>query len=61
VLRGLGAYSPRLADHAPVTLVGDGRTGRWTRINGFPSAAQLLAQVDALASARQELARQEVP
>jgi len=59
VLRGLGAYSPRLADHAPMTLVGDGRTGRWTRINGFPSAAQLLAQVDALASARQVLARQE--
>jgi cytochrome oxidase Cu insertion factor (SCO1/SenC/PrrC family) len=61
VLRGLGAYSPRLADHAPMTLVGDGRTGRWTRINGFPSAAQLLAQVDALASARQVLARQEAP
>jgi protein SCO1/2 len=52
VLRGLGAYTASFAEHAPLTLVGDGRTGRWTRLNGFASADQVIAQLDGLAAAR---------
>ncbi len=51
-LRGLGAYSARPADHAPLVLVGDGRTGRWERHNGYPDPAALEARVEALAAAR---------
>ncbi len=46
VLRGMGAYTPNFADHPPMVLVGDGK-GAWTRLNGFPSPATILAQVDA--------------
>ena len=52
VLKGLGAYTADFASHAPVMLVGDGRTGRWARFNGFPDPDRLLAAVDALAAAR---------
>ena len=52
VLRGMGAYTPSFADHPPMVLVGDG-AGGWTRLNGFPSQAVIVAQVDAYASAIQ--------
>jgi protein SCO1 len=52
VLRGLGAYTPNFVDHAPMLLVGDGRTGRWARMNGFPTPDQVLAQTDELLAAR---------
>jgi protein SCO1 len=58
VLKGLGAYTPRFVDHAPMLLVGDGRTGRWARLNGFPTQEQVLAQVDALLAARRQAARE---
>jgi protein SCO1/2 len=50
VLRGMGAYTPSFTDHPPMILVGDGEGG-WTRLNGFPSQAAIVAQVDAYASA----------
>jgi protein SCO1/2 len=50
VLRGMGAYTPSFTDHPPMVLVGDG-AGGWTRLNGFPSQATIVAQVDAYASA----------
>ena len=50
VLRGMGAYTPSFADHPPMVLVGDG-AGGWTRLNGFPSQAAIVAQVDAYAAA----------
>ncbi|MEI7706510.1 MAG: SCO family protein, partial [Deltaproteobacteria bacterium] len=46
VLRGMGAYTPSFADHPPMVLVGDG-SGTWTRLNGFPSQAAIVARVDA--------------
>lgn len=52
VLKGMGAYTARPADHGPLVLVGDGRTGRWSRFNGFPDPAALLAKVDEYAAAR---------
>lgn len=55
VLRGMGAYTPNFADHPPMVLVGDGK-GAWTRLNGFPSQAAILAQVDAYAAGTRPVA-----
>lgn len=52
VLKGLGAYTPDFASHAPMVLVGDGRTGGWTRFNGFPDLDRIVAKVDELRAAR---------
>lgn len=52
VLKGMGAYTPNFGDHPPMFLVGDGRAGRWTRLNGFPDVDEILKHVDALAGAR---------
>ena len=59
VLKGLGAYTPDFEDHPSMVLVGDARSGQWTRFFGFPSPAQLSAAVDELAAARQRLAAQQ--
>lgn len=45
VLRGMGAYTPNFTDHPPMVLVGDARTGAWTRYNGFPDTKLILARV----------------
>lgn len=52
VLDGLGAYAPNFEDHPPMVLVGDGKSGRWTRFFGFPGTDQLVTTVDELISAR---------
>jgi protein SCO1/2 len=49
VLRGMGAYTSSFVDHPPMVLVGNG-AGAWTRLNGFPSQAAIVAQVDAYAA-----------
>ena len=49
VLRGMGAYTSSFVDHPPMVLVGDG-AGNWTRLNGFPSQAAIVAQVDSYAA-----------
>ena len=56
VLVGLGAYTPNYANHTPMVLIGDPRTGTWVRLNGFPSEEQILAKVDELAAARRAAA-----
>jgi protein SCO1/2 len=53
VLKGLGIYTPDYIDHPSSILVGDGRTGEWTRFYGFASPEQILKRVDELLSARQ--------
>ncbi|MBI5067563.1 MAG: SCO family protein [Deltaproteobacteria bacterium] len=52
VLRGLGAYVPDFASHSPLLLVGDGATGRWVRVNGFPDPQKVVALVDELRAGR---------
>ena len=52
VLDGLGAYSTNFEDHPAMVLVGDGRTGQWTRSFGFPSPDRLVEQVNTLQAAR---------
>jgi protein SCO1/2 len=52
VLDGLGAYTPNFENHPAMVLVGDGRTGEWSRFFGFPSPDRLVDQVNALQAAR---------
>ena len=52
VLDGLGAYTPNFEDHPAMVLVGDGRTGQWSRFFGFPSPDRIVQQVNALQAAR---------
>jgi protein SCO1/2 len=52
VLEGLGAYTPNYEDHPAMVLVGDGRTGEWTRFFGFPGPDKIVATMDALNAAR---------
>jgi len=54
VLDGLGAYSPNFEDHPAMVLVGDGRTGEWSRFFGFPSPDRLMERVNAYQAARTE-------
>jgi protein SCO1/2 len=52
VLEGLGLYSADFADHPSAFLVGDGKTGEWTRFNGFATPEQLMEKVTALTEKR---------
>jgi protein SCO1/2 len=52
VLKGLGAYTPNFSAHVPMVLVGDARSGRWTRLNGFPAVDRIVAKVEELLAAR---------
>ena len=54
ILTGLGAYTPDFDDHPSMVLVGDGKSGEWTRFFGFPGPIQILAIVDALLAARKQ-------
>jgi protein SCO1/2 len=53
VLRDLGAYSPDIRNHNPVTLVGDARRGEWTRFYGMPEPSAIMARLAELRRARQ--------
>jgi len=59
VLQDLGAYSTNFEDHPSMVLVGDGRTGTWTRYFGFPGTDQIMARVNELAAARHTAAVKE--
>lgn len=48
VLKGLGAYVADFGAHPPMVLVGDGRSGRWLRVNGFPDPKRIVELVDEL-------------
>jgi len=57
VLDGLGLYSADFAAHPAAFLVGDGKSGKWTRFYGFASPEELLAKIDELSAARRTTAR----
>lgn len=57
VLEGLGLYSADFSAHPAAYLVGDGKSGKWTKFYGFASPEQLLGRVDELRSARRAGAR----
>jgi protein SCO1/2 len=48
----LGAYSPNFEDHAAMVLIGDGQSGQWSRLYGFPNPDRIVEQVNALRAAR---------
>ncbi len=53
LLKALGAFAAEKTEHAPLFLVGDGKSGRWQRLYGLPSPAELkaaLAGLDAAAA-----------
>jgi protein SCO1 len=52
VLRGLGVSYDNFAAHAPATLIGDARNGRWTQINVQATPSQIEAEVTRLIAAR---------
>ena len=55
VLRQLGAYTPNFADHPSMVLVGDARSGHWSRFLGFPAAEKIVAKVKELTAERHML------
>lgn len=55
-LRGFGTWTPNFEDHPVVMMVGDGRTGTWTRFYGFTDASELVAKVEELIEAREAMA-----
>ena len=42
VLLGIGAYSADVTEHPPVFVVGDGKTGDFVQLYGFPSVDEFL-------------------
>ena len=52
VLKGLGTTTANFRDHAPLTLVGDARTGRWSRLNTLVGPEQIRSEINALLAAR---------
>lgn len=52
-LKGFGTYTANFENHPALVMVGDGRTGQWTRIYGFEDPVVLVAKVRATLKARQ--------
>lgn len=51
-LKGLGSFSADLSQHPPLILVGDGRSGHWTRYYGFTDPAVLVEEINRLSARR---------
>ncbi len=48
VLYGLGAYSRDIVEHPPVFIVGNGETGEYRQLFGFPAIDEFIAELDKL-------------
>lgn len=53
VLTGLGAYTSNFEDHPTMVLIGDGRTGEWKRLFGFPNPDRIVQIVNDLREQRE--------
>jgi len=51
-LQGFGTYTANFEDHPAVVMVGDGRSGQWTRFNGFADPRALTAKARDYLAAR---------
>jgi len=60
VLVSLGTYTPNFVDHPSLVMVGDVKTGQWTRFYGFPSPDRIVATVNKLLKERAKLDSKEV-
>jgi protein SCO1/2 len=45
VLTGVGAYTANFEEHPSMVLIGDGRSGEWKRLFGFPSPDRVMQVV----------------
>jgi protein SCO1/2 len=52
VLNGLGTTLANFREHAPLTLVGDGKRGLWVQLNSLMGPQQIRAELDDLWAAR---------
>ena len=52
VLAGFGAYAADFTRHAGAIVVGDARSGDWTRFYGVPNPLDIVARVEQLLAAR---------
>ena len=52
VLQEFGTYTPNFEDHPSVVLVGDGRSGQWSRFLGFPAAERIIEKVNEISARR---------
>jgi protein SCO1/2 len=59
VLVSLGTYTPNFVDHPSLVMVGDVKTGQWTRFYGFPSPDRIVATVNKLLKERAKLDSKE--
>ena len=50
LLKAMGVFTADRASHAPVLLLGDDRTGRWTRAYGLAPPAKIVELLDGLAA-----------
>jgi protein SCO1/2 len=53
VLTGLGAYTADFTTHSAAVLVGDARSGDWTRLFGIPNPSDIVDRVEQLLAARE--------
>ena len=53
VLTGLGAYAADFTQHSGAVLVGDARSGSWTRLFGIPNPSDIVDRVEQLLAARE--------
>lgn len=56
VLHGLGAVVSNAADHPTMVMIGDGISGQWVRVLGFPSPDDIMTHVERLRDARRHAA-----
>ncbi|HYC90769.1 MAG TPA: SCO family protein [Thermoanaerobaculia bacterium] len=54
LLKSIGAFTPDKNDHGPLLVIGDDRTGRWQRMNGFTAPAKIADALQALGKQRAE-------
>ena len=53
VLTGLGAFSVSFEDHPAMVIVGDGSTGEWKRMFGFPNPDRIMGVVNEFRAKRE--------
>ena len=58
VLHGLGVYSSKIVDHPTMVMIGDGKTGKWVRLLGFPSPDDIMTHLERVQLARQDIVSQ---
>jgi protein SCO1/2 len=53
VLTGVGAYTTNFEEHPSMVLIGDGRSGEWKRLFGFPNPDRIVQVVHELQQRRE--------